>query len=543
MLGHRCTLLDALTTVTRADAEDYRRRMNCRACGSRPSPTPFPSPPSRPPTATMKWVVAAGRLHRVKRYDLLVRAFAQVSAARPDWRLRIYGGGDASGDEQAALRALIGELDLRDQVFLMGSANPMEAEWPKGSIAAVTSDRESFGMTIVEAMRGGLPVVATACPHGPAEIIEDGVDGRLVPVGDTDAIAAALLQLIEDDGLRHRMGRAALSASERFDPARIAESHESLFAELVARGARGRGHSPLRTALHRTRGTVPIGRTRSATRPPTSSVRARPPDRHRPRACGRELSARPGRLLPMLETSARLLRLLSLLQAHRDWSGADLAERLGVAARTVRRDVDKLRELGYPVNASPGTGGGYQLGAGAELPPLLLDDEEAVAVAVGLRTAAGHGIEGIGETSVRALAKLEQVLPNRLRRRVSALGAFTVPMLRGADTPPSTRPSSPSWPQPAGTASGSASPTAPTAAPTPAGPWSRAGSSAPSTAGTWSPGTWTGRTGGPSGWTGSPRPRRTAPGSHPGPRPPTTWPPTSPRASRSPPTRRGRCSW
>lgn len=135
----------------------------------------------------------------------------------------------------------------------------------------------------------------------------------------------------------------------------------------------------------------------------------------------------------MVETSARLLRLLSLLQAHRDWSGADLADRLGVTPRTVRRDVDKLRELGYPVNASPGTGGGYQLGAGAELPPLLLDDEEAVAVAVGLRTAAGHGIEGIGETSVRALTKLEQVLPNRLRRRVNALSAFTVPMLHGPD--------------------------------------------------------------------------------------------------------------
>ncbi|MFI2433994.1 helix-turn-helix transcriptional regulator [Streptomyces sp. NPDC018693] len=133
----------------------------------------------------------------------------------------------------------------------------------------------------------------------------------------------------------------------------------------------------------------------------------------------------------MLDTSARLLRLLSLLQAHREWSGAALAERLGVTPRTVRRDVDRLRELGYPVNASPGTGGGYQLGAGAELPPLLLDDEEAVAVAVGLRTAAGQGIEGIGETSVRALAKLEQVLPHRLRRRVGALNAFTVPMLRG----------------------------------------------------------------------------------------------------------------
>ncbi|MFJ9623356.1 helix-turn-helix transcriptional regulator [Streptomyces sp. NPDC101181] len=135
----------------------------------------------------------------------------------------------------------------------------------------------------------------------------------------------------------------------------------------------------------------------------------------------------------MLETSARLLRLLSLLQAHREWSGADLADRLGVTPRTLRRDVDKLRELGYPVNASRGTGGGYHLGAGARLPPLLLDDDEAVAVAVGLRTAAGQGVEGIGETSVRALAKLEQVLPDRLRRRVGALGAFTVPMLRGPD--------------------------------------------------------------------------------------------------------------
>ncbi|GAB2787416.1 YafY family protein [Streptomyces chlorus] len=133
----------------------------------------------------------------------------------------------------------------------------------------------------------------------------------------------------------------------------------------------------------------------------------------------------------MVETSARLLRLLSLLQAHREWSGADLAGRLGVSSRTLRRDVDRLRTLGYPVNASPGTGGGYQLGAGAELPPLLLDDDEAVAVAVGLRTAAGQGIEGIGETSVRALAKLEQVLPDRLRRRVGALNAVTVPMLRG----------------------------------------------------------------------------------------------------------------
>ncbi|MEU9123068.1 YafY family protein [Streptomyces sp. NPDC048506] len=133
----------------------------------------------------------------------------------------------------------------------------------------------------------------------------------------------------------------------------------------------------------------------------------------------------------MLETSARLLRLLSLLQAHREWSGAELADRLDVTPRTVRRDVDRLRELGYPVHSAPGTAGGYRLGAGAELPPLLLDDEEAVAVAVGLRTAAAGGIEGIEETSVRALAKLEQVLPHRLQRRVGALNAFTVPIPGG----------------------------------------------------------------------------------------------------------------
>ncbi|MEU3017793.1 YafY family protein [Nocardiopsis sp. NPDC007018] len=130
----------------------------------------------------------------------------------------------------------------------------------------------------------------------------------------------------------------------------------------------------------------------------------------------------------MKSTSARLLQLLSLLQTRKDWPGADLADRLGVSPRTVRRDVERLRDLGYPIEATMGTGGGYQLGAGAALPPLLLDDDEAVAVAVGLRTAAQGGVSGIEETSVRALAKLLQVLPSRLRRRVDALGTFTVPM-------------------------------------------------------------------------------------------------------------------
>src|SRR5213596_1368577 len=129
----------------------------------------------------------------------------------------------------------------------------------------------------------------------------------------------------------------------------------------------------------------------------------------------------------VLETSARLLKLLSLLQARRAWTGPELADRLEVGPRTIRRDVDRLRRLGYPVHATPGVAGGYRLGAGASLPPLLLDEEEAVAVAVGLRTAVSGGVLGIEETSVRALAKLEQVLPSRLRRRVNAVGAATVP--------------------------------------------------------------------------------------------------------------------
>ncbi len=128
----------------------------------------------------------------------------------------------------------------------------------------------------------------------------------------------------------------------------------------------------------------------------------------------------------MWETSARLLKLLSLLQARRDWSGADLAARLEVSERTVRRDVERLRDLGYPVHATRGTDGGYRLGAGAAMPPLLLDDDEAVAVAVGLRTAARSPVTGIEETSVRALAKLEQVLPPRLRHRVGAVADYTV---------------------------------------------------------------------------------------------------------------------
>lgn len=137
----------------------------------------------------------------------------------------------------------------------------------------------------------------------------------------------------------------------------------------------------------------------------------------------------------MSDTAARMLALLSLLQSRPDWTGAELGDRLGVSTRTIRNDIDRLRELDYPVDATRGAAGGYRLGAGGKLPPLLLDDEEAVAVAIGLREATG--VAGVEESSARALAKLEQVLPARLRPLVAAIGAVVdrAPENTGTDAP------------------------------------------------------------------------------------------------------------
>lgn len=136
----------------------------------------------------------------------------------------------------------------------------------------------------------------------------------------------------------------------------------------------------------------------------------------------------------MLRSSNRLLRLLSLLQTRRHWAGSDLAQTLAVHPRTLRRDIDRLRELGYPIHASSGVAGGYAFRAGHALPPLLLDDDEALAVALTLRTAATGAVGGIEETALRALVKLEQVMPARLRGRIDALRAAIVPMERGEPT-------------------------------------------------------------------------------------------------------------
>src|SRR5581483_12492947 len=137
-------------------------------------------------------------------------------------------------------------------------------------------------------------------------------------------------------------------------------------------------------------------------------------------------------LYPMIDTSTRLLRLLSVLQSRRFWPGEELAARFEITARTLRRDIDRLRSLGYTISAATGPGGGYQLGQGSSLPPLLLDDEEAVAVAVSLRSAMDI-FTGMNETAISALVKLNQLLPVRLRKRASALQSVTV-SVRGRET-------------------------------------------------------------------------------------------------------------
>lgn len=232
--------LDVLTTVTEADAAAYRRKMRLPGVRVAALPNSVPDPVLPAADGAAKVVVAAGRLVPVKRYDLLVEAFALVTAEHPDWQLRIYG----KGEEHARLRQLVHRLGLSENVFLMGAAAPMEAEWVKGSIGAAASNFEPFGMTIVEAMRCGLPVVSTDCPYGPGEIIEDGVDGRLVPVGDRDALGAALLDLVRDDERRRRMGRTAMENARRFAPVPVVEQAERLIDEAMSARRTGQPVAP-----------------------------------------------------------------------------------------------------------------------------------------------------------------------------------------------------------------------------------------------------------------------------------------------------------
>ncbi|MFF2650822.1 glycosyltransferase family 4 protein [Streptomyces sp. NPDC058045] len=245
LLARHYRTLDALVTTTRADAEVYRANMPLPGVRVTSVPNIVPAPHGVAPSdGTAPVIAAAGRLARGKRFDLLLTAFAVVAAKEPEWSLRVYGG----GAQQERLEALIDRLGLVGRAELMGSHSPIEPEFARSSLVVSASDAESFGMTLVEAMRCGVPVVSTDCPLGPAEIVRDGVDGRLVPVGDADALADAMLELIGDPERRRAMGRAALEGAARFDAAPVVARYEELFAELTA-SRRSRGWARTRARL------------------------------------------------------------------------------------------------------------------------------------------------------------------------------------------------------------------------------------------------------------------------------------------------------
>ncbi|MFD3494093.1 glycosyltransferase family 4 protein [Streptomyces sp. NPDC058690] len=225
--------LDAITTVTEADARSFLDNTPIPGIPVVGIPNSVPRPAVDPSDCAHKVVVSAGRMHHIKRYDLLIRAFGMLADEFPDWQLRIYG----DGGEAPKLRALVTELGLAGRALLMGGFSPIESEWAKGSIAAVTSSAESFGMTLVEAMRCGLPVVSTDCPVGPREILRHGEDGILVRTKDSEAIAQGLRTLMANEPLRRAMGAAALKNSARYDPEAVAERYVDLFEDAANRRA------------------------------------------------------------------------------------------------------------------------------------------------------------------------------------------------------------------------------------------------------------------------------------------------------------------
>ncbi|MFJ8821760.1 glycosyltransferase family 4 protein [Streptomyces sp. NPDC102467] len=238
--------LDAFVTVSEADAAQYRAALPQVRTTITCVPNSVPASDVQPSPRDSKVIVAAGRLIPVKRYDRLVDAFARVAGDHPDWTLRLYG----RGPQRDALRARIDELGLYERVLLMGPVSPIETEWAKGAIAAVSSDMESFGMTIVEAMHCGVPVIATDCPHGPAEIITHEENGVLVPLKEGDSgiqsYADALGLLMSDTELRDRLGESARTRAADFEPAAVARRYEELFRTLSARRHQEREREPQR---------------------------------------------------------------------------------------------------------------------------------------------------------------------------------------------------------------------------------------------------------------------------------------------------------
>ncbi|MGW6412913.1 glycosyltransferase family 4 protein [Streptomyces vinaceus] len=268
------TSIDAAVTMTVADSAQFREGLDLPKLRILSIPNAVPVVGLSPASLSTKIIMAAGRLVPEKRYDILIRAFARAVAQFPDWRLRIYGTGLLRDD----LNRLVTELGLHNHVFFMGRVVPLGPEWAKASIAAVTSSKESFGLTLVEAMKAGVPVVSTNAPSGPAEIITDHSDGILTPLNDINAFATALTSLMADDELRRTMGTAALESSARYNPQPISERYEALFEELIQQRPKASGGLGRLLRRQRTRRARPLTGQRAA--PAPADMLGMPADTH-----------------------------------------------------------------------------------------------------------------------------------------------------------------------------------------------------------------------------------------------------------------------
>ena len=238
--------LDAMVALTAADRRDYESLLAGAPTTVRAIGNAVPAGPHPRSRQEERVVVAAGRYTGQKRFSHLIKAFAEVVAERPDWRLRIYGG----GHEERMLRGLVEEHELHNNVVIMGRTTDTLGEFAKGSIMAMSSRYEGFPMVILEAFACGLPVVSYDCPRGPGEMITSGHDGLVVQDGNVRALAAGLLHLINDDELRRKMSRNAIETAQRNGIEHVGAQWLELFDELRASRTR-RPPRPFRTAVGR----------------------------------------------------------------------------------------------------------------------------------------------------------------------------------------------------------------------------------------------------------------------------------------------------